>query len=445
MEISTPLRGLNPPHYKVIMKLKPILANTALRGRQLLPPSHNRFDMFRNRDSSASSVRDRSSSAKRKASDGDASLSQQVKKKANTAAFNQPVVDTGKFEALNKKVGTLYNICARVKEEVIKLEGIPEVTSILNSICNFMDTTAAMHDEMVSSMFTTHLSKVSTQHTTPVIQVSQDTASEVSDSDMDTGHTSYSQVASRRPLRQKVLQQIKPVNSQPEVDPKVKKFQDAVKLAERSSLVFNLDMGNTKLLNEKSILEKATLSLTAKAAVVEGKPPNRPSTETVNALDDVLSIASGVTLFGKQTKVFRSKVKSDDPRNGTFFTIPVRYEFKDRDQKLAAESVLRERCKIECTTPYPTILRHCIRQVVEHIRADHPEEYIKVHVDAGKFCLKLARRAKNGTWYNYKDSIPLPEECYNTTARTIPEDLIVPNLPARTRRESSPPPQQNTE
>ena len=391
------------------MKLKPISATAALRGRQLLPPSHNRFDMFRNRDSSATSIRDRSSSAKRKASDGDDSnTQQQVKKKANTASQPHHEVDVSKFEELNKKVGTLYNMCARVSEEVSKIQAAPELISILGTISHFMDTATALHEEMVASMCSSHLSKVNARATMPAIHVSQETNSEVSDSDMDTGHISYSQVASRRPLRQKTLQQLKPVKNVPEVDPKVKKFQDAVKLAERSSLIFNLDMGTTKMLNEKSILAKATLSLTAKAAVVEGKPPNRPSTEAVEALDDVLSLASGVTLFGKQTKVFKSKLKSDDPRNGTFFTIPVRYEFKDKDQKLAAESVLRERCKIECTTPYPTILRHCIRQVVEHIRADYPEEYIKVQVDTGNFCLKIARRAKDGTWSNYKENIPLP-------------------------------------
>jgi len=58
------------------MRLKPISASDALRGRQLLPPSHNRFEAFRNRDSSSSSFRDRSASAKRKASDDGQSFSQ---------------------------------------------------------------------------------------------------------------------------------------------------------------------------------------------------------------------------------------------------------------------------------------------------------------------------------------------------------------------------------
>ena len=243
------------------------------------------------------------------------------------------------------------------------------------------------------------------------------------------------QVAARRPLKQKQLQQLKTPTPAPSVDPKVKKFQDAIKMAEKSTLVFNLDMGNTKLLNEKSILAKASLALTSKAAEVEGKPLNKLSQNAVDALDDVLSIAEGVTLFGKQTKPFRNMKQPEDPKNGTFFTIPVRYEFKDREQRFSAESVLRERCKVECTTPYPVILRHCIKKVVDHVRALYPGEFIKVQVDPANFCLKVSRRtADKKTWYKFDDPIPLPEAAYNTTARSVPDDLVMENLPVRTLR-----------
>ena len=194
-------------------------------------------------------------------------------------------------------------------------------------------------------------------------------------------------------------------------------------------------MGNTKLLNEKSILAKATLALTAKAAEVEGKPLSKLSQNSVDALDDVLSIAEGVTLFGKQTKPFRNSKLPEDPKNGTFFTIPVRYEFKDKEHRFSAESVLRDRCKVECTTPYPVILRHCIKQVIDHVRVQYPGEFVKVQVDSTNFCLKVSRRlADKKTWFKFDDPIPLPEECYNTTARSVPEGLVMNNLPVRTLR-----------
>jgi len=426
------------------MRLKPISASDALRGRQLLPSSHNRFDVFRNRDNSANSFRDRSSSAKRKASDDGQSFTQpQVKKKPTFDAPCVASVDLAKLELLNKKVGDLYNISATLNDEVTKLNVDPDLTAVLRSVCKFVDSTIALQESLVNALSVNNNSNTN-KGTNPTIQVHEEDAFDcgLSDSDMDTGPSSYSQMAARRPLRQKSLAQLhgqqRPVTTGPVVDPKVKRFQDAVKSAEKSTLIFNLDMGTTKLLNEKSILSRATLSLTAKAAAVEGKPANRPSQATVEALDDVLSIAEGVTLFGKQTKAFRNNGKADDPRNGTFFTIPLRYEFKDKDQRIAAETVLRERCKVECTTPYPTILRHCIRQVVTHVRNVYPEDYVKVQVDPTNFCLKVSRRSKKDGWFKYDDSIPLPEEAYNTTARSVPENIQLNNLPELIRRESAP-------
>ena len=416
------------------MRLKPISASDALRGRQLLPPSHNRFEVFRNRNSSAASIRERSTSAKRKASDDGLSFSQpQVKKMASSDTPVFATVDLGKLELMNKNVANLYNISATLNEEVAKTKVDPELEAVLRTVCKFVDSSIALQEMIVDSI------SVSSKPQIPTIQV-QD---EASDSDMDTGPFfssgpfSYSQMTAKRPIKKKILTQSRPEQTTTPIDPKVKRFHDAIKSAEKSSLVFNLDMGGTKLLNEKSILSRATLALTAKAAIVEGKPANKPSQDTIDALDDVLSIAEGATLFGKQTKVFRNSNKADDPRNGTFFTVPVRYEFKDKDQKLAAESVLRERCKAECTTPYPTIVRHCIKQVIDHFRSCYQEDYIKVQVDPSNFCLKVSRRSKKDGWFKYDDPIPLPEEAYNTTARSVPEGFAIQNLPVLIRRENA--------
>ena len=243
---------------------------------------------------------------------------------------------------------------------------------------------------------------------------------------MDTGNPSYSNMAAKRPARPQPAKRL--VNATEQVDPKIKAFKDAVKSAENSTLVFNLNMGNVKILNKKTILSKATLALTAKAAKLEGNPEHKPSQDTVDALDDVLSIAKRVELYGKSTKPFRNVRMKDDPRNGTFCTVPVKYEFSNKDARIAAESVLRERCKAECTTPYPLIVRHCINKVISHMQPHFQGEFIKVTVDAAKFGMKVSRKSATG-WINYGKLIPFPEEAYNVTARVVPDDLELTDLP----------------
>jgi hypothetical protein len=60
---------------------------------------------------------------------------------------------------------------------------------------------------------------------------------------------------------------------------KVRKFAEAIKDAERSTLCFNLNMGNKPIMNKTTISERATLALTSMAAKVEGKNSAVPSPE----------------------------------------------------------------------------------------------------------------------------------------------------------------------
>ena len=79
-----------------------------------------------------------------------------------------------------------------------------------------------------------------------------------------------------------------------------------------------------------------------------------------------------------------------------------------------------------------------ILQVVTHLREAYPEDFIKVSIDTAKFGLKVSRRSKDGSWYNYDKLVNLPEEAYNISARTVPEGVSVANLPLTPRKKSLP-------
>jgi hypothetical protein len=160
-------------------------------------------------------------------------------------------------------------------------------------------------------------------------------------------------VAARKPI--KGFSQPKQSRPGPQKEPRLQAFHDAVKHSEKSTLVFNLNLGNTKTLNATTILKRATLALSDAAAKVEGNPGKPPSKDAVAALDDVMSVTENVTLYDKVTKLYVNWKNDKDPANRTYFTIPVRYEFKDKDTKAEAETILRDTCKVECTTPYPVL------------------------------------------------------------------------------------------
>ena len=116
-------------------------------------------------------------------------------------------------------------------------------------------------------------------------------------------------------------------NPTPEFSEEILRFRESIKEAEKSTLVFNLDMGKVPVINQSTMSVKATSALTSMAAMVKGRPPSNPSTDLVAVIDDVLSLATNVSFFGSSTK----SVAAKGALSGSYCTIPVCYSFEDKE------------------------------------------------------------------------------------------------------------------
>jgi hypothetical protein len=151
-------------------------------------------------------------------------------------------------------------------------------------------------------------------------------------------------------------------------------------------------MGRVSIMNRDTIKNRATFALTTMAAKLEeGNNTSIPKEDTVSAIDDVLSICTGMEFFGRKTKTY---VNARYPLIKKFCTLPVKYEFLDRDDRISAENVLKEKCGISCTTPYLAVLKECIKQVVDKVKSDYPSNQVKVNIDCNTFSLRVSRREK---------------------------------------------------
>jgi hypothetical protein len=219
---------------------------------------------------------------------------------------------------------------------------------------------------------------------------------------------------------------------------KKRKFTEAIKDAERSTLCFNLDMGNVPLQNKGTIQEKATLALTTMAARKENKNSAYPSSDAILALDDLTSMVTNMEFYGSSTKQYKGK--TDKP----FCTVPVKYQFKDRDVRSFAEKTLRDTCGVLCATPYPAVVRESIKQVVQHVKASYPNDFVRVNVIPKEFGLKVSRRSKgeDQPWITYSSLVPLPEEALDISLKKAPEGfrLSYSILPCDDDMEVSSPP-----
>jgi hypothetical protein len=218
-----------------------------------------------------------------------------------------------------------------------------------------------------------------------------------------------------------------------DMEKKVRRFTEAIKDAERSTLCFNLNMGNVPIMNQKTISEKATLALTKMAAAVEGKNRPLPSADAVAAIDDVTSLVTNMEFYGSSTKEYKGKDATG------YCTVPVKYQFKNKEQKFFAEKKLRDICKVKCATPYPAIVRECIKQVVTHVRLSHPQDFVKVSVLPKEFSLKVSRRppGKDLKWFEYPDLLRLPDEALDISVKKAPAGLRMFFLPSEGCEEMS--------
>jgi hypothetical protein len=211
-----------------------------------------------------------------------------------------------------------------------------------------------------------------------------------------------------------------------EPDPVKKKFREAIKEAEKSTLIFNLNLGKVPILNRETMNKRATLALASLAAAKEKKTVSAPDNDTVEAIDDALSVAHNVTFFGNGTKTYKNP---KDPLSGSYCTAPVKYDFEDKEVRFTAEKVLRDKCGINCAVPYPTMVRECMKQIVNEVKQVHPDNFVRVNVDTNKLVFKVARKPPKGDpdprWkYDVKD-VPIPVEAMNVTIRQVPKDFKI--------------------
>jgi hypothetical protein len=192
-------------------------------------------------------------------------------------------------------------------------------------------------------------------------------------------------------------------------------------------------------MNKETMSKRATLALSAMAATLD-KKSGSPTAESVEAIDDVLSMVENMELYGNETKTYKHP---SDKLSGAFCTVPVKYEFNSPAIKFKAEKTLRKVCGAQCTTPYPLGVRECIKQIVAVVKNRYPDNFVRVTVDTKNMVFKVARKppkdAANPKWQYRDENVPIPEMALDLTLRRVPQGfkLDIPVTPNKNRAGSN--------
>jgi len=180
-----------------------------------------------------------------------------------------------------------------------------------------------------------------------------------------------------------------------------KKIRQEINKAEKTTTVFDLDLGQVPIINKDTLSGKVTRAIhSAAASSDEIKKGNYSAAEAEEILDDVLSCATLDFLGNGGSKKFYNKAKPQDPRNGTFCTVPTKLTFRTKDERIKAEQTLRKFGKVKCSVPYPKKLRSIIGDIVKKGKQVKPNNYIRVKVDTENLTVSALAsvQSPSGRW-----------------------------------------------
>jgi hypothetical protein len=345
---------------------------------------------------------------------------------------------------LETEIAVVNSVCDKVTTDIGKSDADPAIITLFSSILEAVRGIGRVQAKIVRNM-----AKKNQDDFTLVGSVQRKQAATAATTAAVTALAAPQQQATqavgRRPSVSTAVYappviQIAEACPETEDEAKLRKFREAIAEAERSTLVFNLDMGRIPVMNKETMSKRATLALSAMAAKLDKNPGSTPSAESVEAIDDVLSMVDNMELYGNETKTYKHP---SDKMSGAFCTVPVKYEFSTPGIKFKAEKSLRKVCGAQCTTPYPLGVRECIKQIVAVVKNRYPDNFVRVTVDTKNMVFKVARKppkdAAVSKWQYRDEHVPIPEMALDLTLRRVPTGfkLDIPATPQKKSRSRS--------
>jgi hypothetical protein len=380
-------------------------------------------------DSPGPDFRSRSNSIKRKEPDG-ISFASVVTGNAGRAAKTVCAFQVDDLSDITLEVAKVSSLVETASTEVNDKITDPVVVSVFSAICDAMRGITTVQDKVVTCLLK-NASSADDPAPQSIVPPQRDNLVNLGaiakKPRQDFLSASQPAPAQSTGTRKNPLP---PASKKVSADPVKANFIETIREAERSTLVFNLNMGRVPIMNKDTLNKKAAIALTALAATKEKKSGSIPSNDAIDAIDDVLSLAENYQILGNTTKSYRNP--KDPDNSGSYCTAPVRYDFKNKDTRVNAEKVLRDRCGVSCAVPYPVMVRESIKQIVAEVKKDFPDNYVKVAVDTEKMVFKIARKppknAPDPKWqYDFAD-MEIPPVVLDTGTRKVPDGFKLGSL-----------------
>jgi len=170
------------------------------------------------------------------------------------------------------------------------------------------------------------------------------------------------------------------------------KVKKVLREAERRVIAFELDLGSAPIMNKTTISKNVTLDLQRR---VHSGNHDWAVDSASTVVDDILSCAQ-LEFLGSGTRKYYNNRNNNDDRNNKMCTVPVRFDFRTKEQRIRAENALKKICKVRTSVPYPKKLREALSELVEQGKKACPGKFIMTKVDVDNLSVSAFVRGEKG-------------------------------------------------
>jgi len=194
----------------------------------------------------------------------------------------------------------------------------------------------------------------------------------------------------------------------------------ALEKADCESIVFDANLGNVSTFNRGKL--SAAFSAGLKNQIVaKATAKGNDAAEAVRILDDAFGAVEDVDFIGRESKPYLNNRDSDDEKNGTFHTLPVKLRFTDRESRIYFENRLRELGGPRATQSLPPQVRKEVSAFADAVRAENPGKIVMVRPYSSSLTMAAFVKEDGGQkWERCGQPKPIPPEIMVPSFRTDP-------------------------
>jgi hypothetical protein len=178
--------------------------------------------------------------------------------------------------------------------------------------------------------------------------------------------------------------------------------------SDKESVLFDADLGPLVISN-RSVLNANFSAALKKQAEEKASCENRDPKENIRLIDDALSCVENMDFRGQRSKKFINNRNLNDPRNNTFTTMPIIFEFANKASRVNFERTMRECCGARAVQSFPEPIRKEMAAFRKALQERYPDEIVMVRPNLATLSLVAYKKFHgDARWVDCEETHAIP-------------------------------------